>query len=209
MSAEFARWRLRRQARRPPSRGVSDIVAELFVVLITVVLAASFYVLVSGLTHGGASPPYMLSMGSPQENSRSASYDYGVITISPQNGLTTAMAGLSMASGSGEGVVPLGTAPSSTCHVNAGFNNATASCTAPVSGIWYAVLVNVGPGTVANVWSLQSGTTDQWAGPTVAFTQCQDIVVVWSSSYGIAGSADSLIAYPLSSSSVSGESGSF
>ena len=208
MSADFARRRLRRWGGRSSSRGVSDIVAELFVIAITVVLAASLYVLVSELTHTGASSPYMLGMGSPQESARSANYNYGIIVIGPQNGLTTAMTGLYLASGSGAGAVPVGTAPSS-CHSRANFNNATVPCTAPVSGIWYAVLVNVSSGTVADVWSLQSGTTAQWAGPTVALTQGQEIVVVWSSSYRIAGSADSLTAYSLSSSSVSGQSGSF
>jgi hypothetical protein len=188
---------------------VSDIVAELFVIAITVVLAATLYVLVSGLTRTGTSSPYLLGMGSPQESAQSASYNYGVITIDPQNGLTTAMAGLHLVNGSGVGPVPVGTAPSSTCHFSAGFNNATVPCTAPASGIWYAVLVNVGSGMVADVWSLQSGTTAQWAGPTVSLTQAQEIVVVWSSSYRIAGSADSLTAYSLSSSSVSGQSGSF
>jgi hypothetical protein len=188
---------------------VSDIVAELFVIALTVVLAATLYVLVSGLTRTGASSPYMLGMGSPQESPQSASYSYGVIAISPQNGLTTALAGLYLANGSGARAVPVGTAPSSTCHFSAGFNNATDPCTAPVSGIWYAVLVNASSGRVADVWSLQSGTTAQWAGPTVALTQDQEIVVVWSSSYGIAGSADSLTAYSLASSSVSGQSGSF
>jgi hypothetical protein len=188
---------------------VSDIVAELFVVAITVVLAATLYLLVSGLTHAGTSSPYLLGMGSPQETAQSASYSYGVIAISPQNGLTTAMAGLYLANGSGAGAVPLGTAPSSSCRFNAGFNNATAPCTAPVSGIWYAVLVNPNSGRVADVWSLQSGTTARWAEPTVAFTQGQEIVVVWSSLYRIAGSGDSLTAYSLSTTSVSGQSSSF
>ena len=188
---------------------MSDIVAELFVIALTVVLAATLYVLVSGLTRAGASSPYMLGMGSPQEGAQSANYSYGAIVISPQNGLTTAMAGLSLANGSGAGAIPVGTAPSSTCHFSAGFNNATAPCTAPVSGIWYAVLVNDSSGRVADVWSLQSGTAAYWAGPTMALTQGQEIVVVWSSSYMIAGSADSLTAYSLSSSSVSGQSGWF
>jgi len=209
MSAGFPRRRLRRWAKRSSSRGVSDIVAELFVVTITVVIAATLYVFVMGFTHVGANPPYLLSMGNPQESTRAPAYDYGVVAIAPQSGLTTAMAGLNLVNNSGWGSVPVGTAPVLTCHSGAGFNNATAPCTAPASGIWYAVLVNVGPGTVANVWSLQSGTTGQWAGPAVAFTPGQEIVVIWSSAYRIAGSTDSLTTYPLSSSSVSGESGSF
>lgn len=183
--------------------------AELFVVTITVVIAATLYVFVLGLSHTGASTPYLLGMGTPQESARAPTYDYGVVPISPQAGVTTGMAGLNLVGDNGWQSIPVGTAPFSTCHVDAGFDNATEPCTAPTAGIWYAVLVDVGPGTVASVWSVQSGTTGQWVGPTVVFSSCQEIVVIWDSSYRIAGSTDSLTTYPLAASSVSGESGSF
>lgn len=187
---------------------MSDILAELFVIAITVVLAASLFVLIVGLTHATAPEPYLLSMGDPQENTQSTGYSYGVISISPEAGLTTSMAGLSLMSGSG-GAIAVGSAPLSTCRAGAGFYNATAPCAAPASGVWYAVLVNGSSGMVVNVWSLQPGATVGWSGPPMAFAPAQEIVVVWGSSYGLAGSADSLHAYSLSSSSVSGESGSF
>lgn len=209
MFAGSARRGLRRWRGPSSSRGVSDIIAELFVISITVVLAATLFILVAGLTRTGASAPYMLGMGAPQEAAPSASYSYGAITISPQAGLTTSMTGLYLASGTGGGSVPVGSAPLSTCHAGAGFRNTTGPCGAPASGIWYAVLVNASSGLVASVWSLQPGATPQWAGPTVAFAPGQEIVVVWSSSSGIAGSADSLNAYSLASSSVSGVSGAF
>ena len=178
-------------------------------ITITVVLAATLYVLVSGLVRTTASSPYLLTMGSPQESEPSSDYGYGVVAIIPQNGLTTAMAGLLMVSGSGSGDVALGTAPSSTCHGGAGFNNATAPCSAPVSGIWYAVLLDISSGTVLNVWSLQTGTCAGWSMPPVEFTPGQEIVVVWSLSSHIGGSMDSLTAYPTTSSIVSGASGAF
>jgi flagellin-like protein len=191
-------WRTKRQ------RGVSPIIATILLVAITVVLAAVLYVLISGLTHGGGSVPYSISMGSPSWSSTNP--DYGTITISGSSGgLTTALFGLSISTLSGSPVA-VGTAAPATCKwVKAGTPYSTTNCGAG-TGNWYVVLFYTGNGSIADVY-----VAGAWASgtPTVAINAGAETLVVIGTESLLQSSGDTLNAFGTGSSSVSGSSGSF
>ncbi len=191
-------WRKQRQ------RGVSPIIATILLVAITVVLAAVLYVLISGLTHGGGSVPYSISMGTPSWSSTNP--DYGTIVISgASTGLTTALFGLSISTLSGSPVA-IGTAAPATCKwVKAGTTYSAANCGA-ATGNWYVVLFWTGNGSIANVYvngGWQAGT------PTTAVSAGAETMVVIGTESLLQSSGDHLSAFGTGSSSVSGSSGSF
>ncbi len=191
-------WRKKRQ------RGVSPIIATILLVAITVVLAAVLYVLISGLTHGGGSVPYSLSMGSPNWNGNS-----GTIAISGvSGGLTTSLFGLSVATISGAPVAISTAALPTGCAAK---GTSTSSCTSPTAG-WYAVLYYTGNGTIADVWvGTATATSGAWSATwTVAISSgAQSLLIVGSTAAKLPGSGDTMSAYGLTASSVSGTSGSF
>jgi flagellin-like protein len=189
--------RARIRARR---RGVSPIIATILLVAITVVLAAVLYVLISGLTHTGASTPYTLGMSSPTQSNPAAGIYYNAITISPQNGLTTGMFGLALKSPGGTSIA-VGTAPAACKWVVAGTAFSSTNCGAP-TGTWYVVLYWLGNGSIANVY-----TSGGWSTPTFPVTNSEQLVVV--SGATLAGTSDTLSAFSTGSSSVSGQSGPF
>jgi flagellin-like protein len=102
------RW-IRR--RRPPLRGVSDIIATILLVAITVVLAAVLYILISGLTHGvgsadlgtnfGWASPVNATGASPTPvGCASANFCYQV-EIASASGITTSDMSFSLHTSSG------------------------------------------------------------------------------------------------------------
>ena len=189
------RWRKNRK------RGVSPIIATILLVAITVVLAAVLYVLISGLTHTGASTPYSLGMSSPTQTNPKAGVFWNSITISPQGGLTTGIFGLALSTSAGLSIA-VGTA-AATCKWTTGgtpFNQT--NCGAPATGTWYAVLYWTGNGSTANVY-----TSAGWSTPTFPVTNSETMVVV--SGATLAGTSDTLGAFSTGSSSVSGTSGPF
>ena len=194
-------WRKKRQ------RGVSPIIATILLVAITVVLAAVLYVLISGLTHGGTSTPYSISMGTPTWSSGTP--DYGVIHIAGvSSGLTTSIFGLSVTTISGS-TVAVGTAAPATCKwVKAGTAFTTTNCGAP-TGNWYVVLYWTANNSIANVY-----VNGAWASgtPSVGITAGAETLAIVASNTGagiLQGSGDSLNAFGTGSSSVSGSSGTF
>ncbi len=197
------KWRKNRK------RGVSPIIATILLVAITVVLAAVLYVLISGLTHTGASTPYTLGMSSPTASSTgtgATAVYYYAITISPQSGLTTSMFGLSLQTPTGGSAGATGTAPAACKFTAGGTAYAPATCTGGTGG-WYAVLYWQGNGSIANVFS---GTTPSWSSPTLPVTNSESLVLITvTGSTGFTGSSDTLNAYATGSSSVSGQSGAF
>jgi len=179
---------------------VSPIIATILLVAITVVLAAVLYVLISGLTHTGASTPYTIGMSTPTESNPAAGVYYAVITISPQTGLTTGMFGLALKSASLT-TIAVGATSVNCKFVSTGQSFAT-NCVAPASGAWYGVLYWIGNGSVANVF-----TGGAWTTPTFPVQNSESLVVV--SGANLAGSSDTLNAFSTGSSSVSGQSGPF
>jgi len=184
--------------RKNRKRGVSPIIATILLVAITVVLAAVLYVLISGLTHTGASTPYTLGMSAPTQTSPAAGVYWNSIVISPQSGLTTGLFGLGLASSTNLPIAVGTTA--ALCVAGAAFTSA--NCGAPAAGTWYAVLYNIGTNNVVNVYSASA-----WTAATTAVTNSLTLVVV--SGATLAGSLDVLSAFSTGSSSVSGSSGSF
>jgi len=195
MFGRMERWNRRRNRRR----GVSPIIATILLVAITVVLAAVLYVLISGLTHTGASTPYSLGMSTPAESNPAAGVYYGVITISPQSGLTTAMFGLAVKTSTGTALAG-GTAAVATCKAAAAYS--TANCGAPATANWYAVLYWASNATVANVFS-----GGAWTGATTGVTNSMFLTI--SSTASLSGTQDYVTVFATGSSSVSGQSGLF
>jgi archaeal type IV pilus assembly protein PilA len=197
-------------ARRNRRRGVSPIIATILLVAITVVLAAVLYVLISGLTHTGASTPYSLGMSSPIASVSGSAYYYQ-ITVSPQSGLTTGMFGLSLKGPTGTSLTSAAKPYPAACKFTAaGTAYSTTSCTtvtgctaSAASPCWYAVLYWLGNGSIANVYNASAG----WTAPTLPVTNAETLVVI--AGISLTGSSDTLNAFSTGSSSVSGQSGAF
>jgi flagellin-like protein len=181
--------------RKGRKRGVSPIIATILLVAITVVLAAVLYVLVSGLTHSGASTPYSLGPSSPSASVPAAGVNWISITLNPTTGLTTGMFGLSLANLNSIGI-GVGTAAVATCKAGAALT--AANCGAPATGNWYAALSYLSNGTVANVYS-----GGAWTGPTVPVSAAMQLMFV-SGATSYSGTGDQLSAFSTGSSSVSG-----
>ena len=180
--------------RKKRLRGVSPIIATILLVAITVVLAAVLYVLVSGLTHTGASTPYNVGFTSATPSNPAANNYWEVIPVSPTTGLTTAMFSLSVQSISHTSV---GTTVAATSTCKAGNQLTSTNCAAPAAtGDWYVALVGQANSTVIATF----GPT-AWSG-TFAVTASMEIVLVSYVSY--AGTGDSLAAVSSGGSSISG-----
>ena len=189
-----------RRWRKSRKRGVSPIIATILLVAITVVLAAVLYVLISGLTHTGASTPYALEMTSPQSYTNpSAGVYYAFIYITPTTGLTTGMFGLSLEASNNLPTGTIGTAVAACKWVAGG--TAYTVCVAPATGTWYGVLYWQGNGSVASVYT-SGGWSNTW--PT---TPAQELLIVSSAS--LQGSSDTMNAFSTGSSTVTGQSGPF
>ena len=194
------RNRLNRMARaRARRRGVSPIIATILLVAITVVLAAVLYVLISGLTHSGASTPYVLEMGAPASSTPATGF-YEVMSLSPTTGLSTTMFGLALKTGTGGSTGTIGTAPAA-CKWTAGGTAFVGNCLVPATGTWYAALFWQGNGSTASVF-----TTAGWS-TTFPVTSGMELAIVTTTS--LVGSSDFVNAYSTGSSSVSGQSNGF
>ena len=190
----------RRSLRRKSKRGVSPIIATILLVAITVVLAAVLYVLVSGLTKGGSSVPYELGMAEQTQGGSGTTWTT-TMSLSPTSGLTTSAFGLRVTLPGGGSTYATVAASGTGCSV-AATTNVVSSCTGTATG-WYGVLVSSSTGYIV---ALYSGASAGWTYPTgvttVALTGAYTLVLV---SYGqLAGTSDTLTAYPTGSSSVSG-----
>ncbi len=186
--------------KRARARGVSPIIATILLVAITVVLAAVLYVLVSGLTHSGASVPYSIGMGHPNPTSYSGGTGnttyWEVVPVTGTTGtVTLSLFGLSVENSASIGISP-GTAPAS-CKTTGTFALAQATCYHPTSG-WYVVLVYDLNSTVIGIY------TTAWATVTspAPVGAAMEFVVVSATSYASTG--DSLNVIPSTSSSISG-----
>ena len=201
MESWETRWR-----KAKGKRGVSPIIATILLVAITVVLAAVLYILVSGYIGGTGSKPLSFSpSGSTPSTSSTGtgatgtSY-YDTLSVSASTGLTTAEFGLKIAGVSGNVIAPLssGSVPA-TCtgtFTEAGVGaSASGDCPA-VSSAWYAILVDSSGSVVATYGS--SG----WSS-TQSVSNSDTLVLV---NYGsqLAGSGDTLSAFGVGGSSVSG-----
>jgi flagellin-like protein len=183
-----SRWT---RARR---RGVSPIIATILLVAITVVLAAVLYVLVSGLTHTGASTPYNVGFTTATPSNPASNNYWEIIPVSPTTGLTTAMFGLVVNSISNTGV---GTVVAASANCKAGNKLNSTNCAAPAaSGNWYVALAGQSNSTIIATFGSAG-----WSG-TFAVTASMEIVLVSYVSY--AGTGDSLTAVSSGGSSISG-----
>jgi archaeal type IV pilus assembly protein PilA len=184
---EVRLWRKKRL------RGVSPIIATILLVAITVVLAAVLYVLVSGLTHTGASTPYNVGFTTATPSNPATNNYWEVIPVSPTTGLTTAMFSLSVQSISHTSV---GTIVAATANCKAGNKLNSTNCAAPASGSWYIALAGQANSTVIATFGSAG-----WSG-TFAVTASMEIVLVSYVSY--AGTGDTLAAVSSGGSSISG-----
>ena len=194
MESWETRWR-----KAKGKRGVSPIIATILLVAITVVLAAVLYILVSGYIGGTGSKPLSFSPSgstpSTAGSGNSTSY-YDTLSVSASSGLTTAEFGLKIAGVSGNVVSP---DPTAWSHCTGNFVEVAVgsnSGCAAVSPGWYAVLVS-SSGTVLATYSGGSWNT------TIAVSNSDTLVLV---NYGsqLAGSGDTLSAFGVGGSSVSG-----
>jgi flagellin-like protein len=186
--------------RRKTKRGVSPIIATILLVAITVVLAAVLYVLVSGLTKSGASVPYELGMSEIGNGGSGHNYTL-TVSIQPTSGLLTSAFGLKVSVPGGLTTYPTVAISGTGCTVAAATNVVT-SCTGTLTG-WYGVVVSLSTGYIVAIYS---GTAPAWTyvtGTTLALTGGYQL---WLVSYGpLAGTGDTLAAFPTGSSSVSGQ----
>ena len=204
MESWETRWR-----KAKGKRGVSPIIATILLVAITVVLAAVLYILVSGYIGGTGSKPLTFSPSgstpSTATSSTGTSY-YDTLAVSASTGLTTAEFGLKIAGVSGNVIAPLASASiQASCSgtfVEAGVGSTAAGdCPAVAPGTggtpaWYAVLVNSSGGVVATYGS--SG----WSSTQVVSNSDTLVLVNYGSQ--LAGSGDTLSAFGIGGSSVSG-----
>ena len=196
MESWETRWR-----KAKGKRGVSPIIATILLVAITVVLAAVLYILVSGYIGGTGSKPLSFSpSGSTPSTAGSGSTTsyYDTLAVSASSGLTTAEFGLKIVGVTGS-VNPdyTGTMPT-TCAATDTFNEsavgASTGCPAETSG-WYAVLV----GSSGTIVATYSGSS--WSA-TATVSNSDTLVIV--SNAQLAGSGDTLSAFGVGGSSVSG-----
>ena len=200
MESWETRWR-----KAKGKRGVSPIIATILLVAITVVLAAVLYILVSGYIGGTGSKPLSFSPSgstpSTAGTSTSTSY-YDTLSVSASSGLTTAEFGLKITGVTGSVIAAYsGTLPTS-CTAGSIFSEATQNSTTgncPAAGVthaWYAVLVDSSGNIVA---TYSSGA---WSA-TVTVSNSDTLVLV-NNGGQLAGSGDTLSAFGVGGSSVSG-----
>lgn len=186
-----------RPAGRRDHRGVSEIIATIYVVAITVVLAAVLFIEVVGVTHTGASTPFAVGMVfSTQSSGADTYFDFGTLAVT--SGLTTSMFGLHVTTPAG---LAYGTAAAvpGTC-VFGSVNPSPGTCTG-ISDRWYGILVggmshNVTATYSAVGWAYVSGTTD------IVLNDSYTLIVITPTS--VAGSDYVISAFPTGSASVSG-----
>ena len=201
MESWETRWR-----KAKGKRGVSPIIATILLVAITVVLAAVLYILVSGYIGGTGSKPLSFSPSgstpSTAGTGSSTSY-YDTLSVSASSGLTTAEFGLKITGVTGSvitaysGTLPTGCTAGSS-FIEAG-QNSTSLGDCPAAGVthaWYAVLVDSSGNIVA---TYSSGA---WSA-TVTVSNSDTLVLV-NNGGQLAGSGDTLSAFGVGGSSVSG-----
>lgn len=179
---------MERRWRKRTKRGVSPIIATILLVAITVVLAAVLYILISGLTSGPGSTPLSVQFGQGTP-SKSGTTFYDTFQIAVSSGITTAQFGLKITDTTG---APVGAGTAATCS---GTYAPGTNCLKPTSG-WYAVLISSN-GTVVATFD----SSGAWSA-THSISNANSIVLVSASQ--LSGTSDSLAAYGLSGSSVSG-----
>lgn len=182
---------------RRPRRGISEIIATIYVLAITVSLAAVFFSEVTALTRNGASRPYEVGIVfSTQAHGATTYFDVGTLVATA--GLTTSMFGLKILAPGGE-TYPTASAVPGTCAYGA--STPTPATCPGVSGGWYGILVS---GASGNVTATYSGVGWTYAGGTtnVALDRGFSLIVVTSSP--VAGSDDVLSAFGTGTSAVSG-----
>ena len=202
MESWETRWR-----KAKGKRGVSPIIATILLVAITVVLAAVLYILVSGYIGGTGSKPLSFSpSGSTPSTAGTGSTTsyYDTLSVSASSGLTTAEFGLKIVGISGSAIVPGAPPSASSCAAGSTFTEAPlgtagASDCPAVTGTggtgWYAVLVDSSGKIVATY----SGSS--WSS-TATVSNSDTLVLVCS--VQLAGSGDTLSAFGVGGSSVSG-----
>lgn len=177
-------------------RGVSEIIATIYVVAITVALAGVLFVEVSSVTQSRASPPYAVEMVfSTQTQGVRTYFDFG--TLVTTSGLMTSMFGLKVATPQGATYGTAAVVPG-TCAYGAA-NPSPTTCPGVPDG-WYGILLSGMNSTVTAMysavgWTYGSGTT------SFALNDGCTLIVVTSSP--VAGS-DMISAFGTGSSSVSG-----
>jgi len=201
MTAKFGIKAVSFRNGRKKRRGVSPIIATILLVAITVVLAAVLYVLISGLTKTGASTPYELGMQETGSTGSGNSYTI-FIAISPTTGLTTSAFGLKVVTVSGT-TAAVGTVPTS-CGPKATLAAPQAACIGVTTG-WYALLLN-SQGYLAGVFGTNSSITWNYGlsgATTVPLNGGYTVQIISYTS--ITGIGDTMQAYGLGTSSVSGQ----
>ena len=178
-------------------RGVSDIIATILLVAITVVLAAVLYILISGLTSHGVGPgPHSVQFTSTS-HSGSGSTFWVYMAVTPTIGVTTTMFGLKVT------LVGGSTLSTAAIPVACAFTSAPSptTCTG-VASAWYGLLMNATGSTPVAMygaagWVYPSGTS------TIALNNGYSLIVVTAT--GVAGSGDVISAYSAGTTSVSGQ----
>ena len=200
MESWETRWR-----KAKGKRGVSPIIATILLVAITVVLAAVLYILVSGYIGGTGSKPLTFSPSgstpSTATGSTGTSY-YDTLAVSASTGLTTADFGLKVSGVTG-GVITGAASVPTTCTDGSTFTevadnvtSAAGDCAAVSShNAWYAVLVS-SSGSVVATYSGGSWSSTQ------TISNSDTLVLV--NGIQLAGSGDTLSAFGVGGSSVSG-----
>lgn len=193
-TTSHGRWRHQGQH---PRRGVSEIIATIYVVAITVVLAGVLFVEVSSMSLARPSAPYELEMVfSTQANVSKTYFDFG--TLVPTSGLTTSVFGLRVTTPEG-GTLDVAALAPATCTYGA-VNPSPETC--PGSpGSWYGILMSGGSSGVTAMysgagWTYSSGTTDITLNPA-----CSLVIVT---SLPVSGTGDRISVFGTSWSSVSG-----
>lgn len=197
-SKKAGRWQKNRE------RGVSPIIATILLVAITVVLAAVLYVLVSGLTSHGASTPYSVNFTSTGGSGSGTAW-YDPMSVTPTQGVTTSMFGLSITAAGGAAYA-LGGAAGTGCTLPSSgapktWATGATGCNGPTAG-WYGVLVASNNSIMALYSTASSGWTYADGLTTIALTNSYTLYVV--SIAQLAGQGYTINAYSTGTSSVSG-----
>jgi flagellin-like protein len=187
---------LRRLGRRACRKGVSDIIATILLVAITVVLAAVLYVLISGLTGSTAAAP--MSLAPSVTGTGGGGHDWYVnVGLNPSASVATSAFALRVTTSSS--TIPAGANPQGTkCAVGpttpTSYN--TTNCPGPTAAGWYAVLTN----SSGDVVSVFANVT--WSASATVSGGSYTLIVCSYSQY--ADSGYKLAAYGTGSASVTG-----